>query len=112
MSDETEGREPGAVACGPQPRGRLVAAGMAAVVIGAYAPVAMPILAPVLERQFGLREGALGALLSACMAGGVCGGLVGGWLADRFGRLRVMQRLVLATACAALVCALGSGRGR
>jgi len=83
---------------------------MAAVVLGAYAPVAMPILAPALEREFGLREGALGVLLSAGAAGGVCGGLLGGWLADRFGRLRVLRWLVLAAAGGGLLCAAGVGR--
>lgn len=110
VTDEAQDRELARIPGGPQPRGRLVAAGMAAVVTGAYAPVAMPILAPALERAFGLREGALGVLLSAAAAGGVCGGLVGGWLADRLGRLRVLRWLVLAAAAGGLLCAAGSGR--
>ncbi len=93
----------------PTLRTRLVVAATAAVLAGAYVPVAVPILVPDLERAFAVRAGAVGALLSAGMAGGLVGGLLSGWLADRVGRLRVLRWWVLVNALGAAVCAAGTG---
>ncbi len=80
-------------ASGQASRTRLVVAATVAVLAGAYVPVAMPILAPDLERGLGLRAGALGVLLSAGMAGGLVGGLLSAVLSHGGGNLDLSHLL-------------------
>jgi putative MFS transporter len=64
---------------------------------------------PVLVPEWKLRPEQVGLLISAGFAGQLVGGLVFGWLAERYGRLRILTYTVLLFSLASLATAFANG---
>ncbi len=89
-------------------RRRLAVLALSVIALSIYHVTAIPILAPVLECQFGLSPKRLGLLLSVSMVGGTLGAAAAGWLADRWGRVRILSVATGVTAAGYYLCAAPS----
>jgi len=89
-------------------RRRLAVLALSVIALSIYHVTAVPILAPLLERQFDLSPKRLGLLLSVSMVGGTLGAAAAGWLADRWGRVRILSVATGVTAAGYFLCAAPS----
>ena len=67
------------------------------------------LLTPTLIALLGLTKPDAGLLASANLIGAAVGGWIGGILADRYGRVRVLQLTILLVACATFAAAFANG---
>ncbi|NIE82308.1 MULTISPECIES: MFS transporter [unclassified Burkholderia] len=67
------------------------------------------LLTPVLIRVLGVTHGQAGAITSAALFTSALGGWIAGMLADRFGRVRVLQWVVLWFAVFSALCGFAEG---